>query len=348
MITKRSITKNWIEQIRKEHPRKDPLLIERMIWALVLVESLKLSGLDFTFKGGTAVSVLLGNVDRFSIDIDIVMEADVDLGQYFNRVVSLGGFLRWEEDVREGVIPKQHFKFYFPGVVQQNEFFVLLDVLIEKNQYFDRKEVELCSDLLEQEEPITMFLCPTIPALLGDKMTAFAPNTTGVRYGVGKDLEIAKQLFDIASLFDHTEDLEVVSKTFKQIANQELKYRNMLGEDPKHVLLDILDTSTLIGTRGSDFPQEYSEIMSGIRKLNGFVLNGSFSIEKGIVCAGKAAFLAASLLTEQEQLVKYDQTVDMRSWEFVSPNPTKLNKLKKTNPEAFFYFMKAYELLSKN
>ena len=348
MITRRSVTKNWIEQIRKEHPRKDPLLIERMIRALVLVESLKLSGLEFTFKGGTAVSVLLENVYRFSIDIDIVIEEEVDLGRYFDRVVSLGGFLRWEEDVREGVIPKQHFKFYFPGVVQEKEFFVLLDVLYEENQYFDRKEVVLSSDLLEQEEPLTRLLCPTIPALLGDKMTAFAPNTTGVRYSVGKDLEIAKQLFDIALLFDHTEDLEVVSKTFRQIANQELKYRNILGKEAKHALLDILDTATLIGVRGADFPQAFSEILSGIRKLNGYVLSGSFTIEKGIVCASKASFLAASLLTNQKQLVKYDQTIDMRRWEFESPNPTRLNKLKKTNPEAFFYFMKAYELLRRN
>ncbi len=43
--------------------------------------------------------------------------------------------------------------------------------------------------------------------MLGDKLTAFAPNTTGIRHFKGdKDcsMEIIKQLFDIASLFDVT------------------------------------------------------------------------------------------------------------------------------------------------
>ena len=38
--------------------------------------------------------------------------------------------------------------------------------------------------------------------ILGDKLTAFAPHTTGVPLCVGKSMEIAKQLFDVATLID--------------------------------------------------------------------------------------------------------------------------------------------------
>ena len=89
-------------------------------------------------------------------------------------------------------------------------------------------------------------------------------------------------------------------------------------------------------------------MMNGIKKLSAFVLKGRFTIEEGIICAGKVACLVAFLLTEQEELIKFDQNIDMRSWTIESPSPTKLNKLKKTNPEAFFYFVKAYELLRKD
>jgi hypothetical protein len=36
--------------IRKVSPGKDPILIEKMIMALTLAESLKLAGLEFIFK----------------------------------------------------------------------------------------------------------------------------------------------------------------------------------------------------------------------------------------------------------------------------------------------------------
>ena len=42
--------------------------------------------------------------------------------------------------------------------------------------------------------------------ILGDKLTAFAPHTTGVPLGVGKSMEIAKQLFDAATLIDAMEN----------------------------------------------------------------------------------------------------------------------------------------------
>lgn len=55
MISTQSRTKEWIMGIRKEAVGRDPILIEKMILALTLVENLKLSGLDFVFKGGTAL-----------------------------------------------------------------------------------------------------------------------------------------------------------------------------------------------------------------------------------------------------------------------------------------------------
>ena len=41
--------------------------------------------------------------------------------------------------------------------------------------------------------------------ILGDKLTAFAPYTIGIPFGVDKELEIIKQLNDIACLFDELE-----------------------------------------------------------------------------------------------------------------------------------------------
>ena len=45
-----------------------------MIWALTLLEQLKIYGLNFTFKGGTALLLATEKPKRFSIDFDIITE----------------------------------------------------------------------------------------------------------------------------------------------------------------------------------------------------------------------------------------------------------------------------------
>ena len=52
MISIRSYTQKWIMGVREASPRMDPILIEKIIMALTLVESLWVSGLDLIFKEG--------------------------------------------------------------------------------------------------------------------------------------------------------------------------------------------------------------------------------------------------------------------------------------------------------
>ncbi len=70
MIEKTSYTKRWIESFREnpDYNKTDPILIEKMIMALSLLEQLAINKLDFVFKGGTSLILLLDNANRFSID----------------------------------------------------------------------------------------------------------------------------------------------------------------------------------------------------------------------------------------------------------------------------------------
>lgn len=66
--------------------------------------------------------------------------------------------------------------------------------------------------------------------MLEDKLTAFAPNTSGIPYVKGnhdRSLEIIKQLYDVGRLFEHVEDLNLTMASFKEIAVVELQYRYM-------------------------------------------------------------------------------------------------------------------------
>ena len=58
MITKDNFSEEHIRQIQNENKR-DPLLIERTLFAFGLLEALVKVGLSFTFKGGTSLMLLL-------------------------------------------------------------------------------------------------------------------------------------------------------------------------------------------------------------------------------------------------------------------------------------------------
>jgi hypothetical protein len=41
---------------------------------------------------------------------------------------------------------------------------------------------------------------------------------------------------------------------------------------------------------------------------------------------------------------RYSNKIDMTEWQIEQPNNTRLNKLKKSNPEAFYYWFKYYSI----
>lgn len=345
MISGQSRTKEWIMGVRDVSPRGDPILIEKMIMALILVEHLTRSGLNFIFKGGTSLALLLGRIQRFSIDIDIILPDDRSLEDCFQLVLNQGAFHRIEENKRAGDLPKQHYKFYFMSVIQQRESHILLDILFEKNPYPRLQDVEIVSDLISVEGESTKVVCPVLEGLLGDKLTAFAPHTTGIRFGVNKELEMAKQLFDIAVLFDVITDIEIVATAFNNIASQELAYRALNELTPEDILVDAFDTAVLMGLRGLPANHEYAELVEGSKKLAAFTYSGFFTLDSAILCASKAAYLSALILRQKNSANHFNQDLDLSTWSIANPDYNRLNKLKKTSPETFYYFYLAVDLM---
>ena len=71
---------------------------------------------------------------------------------------------------------------------------------------------------------------PTIEGLLGDKLTAFAPNTIGVPFetknGNSMVMQVVKQLYDIGELFDIANNFNNISIAFKTTYTKEAGYKD--------------------------------------------------------------------------------------------------------------------------
>jgi len=346
MIHEDSLKEKWILDIAKQH-KSDPILVEKVVRALSLLEHLQIGELEFIFKGGTALMLLLNEPKRFSIDIDIIVSKKPDnMEEIMEGVLGSSDFKEYKTDERRSKsnIEKEHFKFYYKPVTnaRAEQEYILLDVLYEDSHYGQYiEDIEIKSRFIKSERENVKVSVPIPEAILGDKLTAFAPNTTGVPYGRGKEVEIIKQLFDVGHLFDMINDMAIVSEVFTQFAKTELAYRELNELNQDDVLNDVFQTALIISTRGKSGLGNYNEIQKGIQNIKNYIFSESFHIERAMVSAAKVAYIATMIKTGVAKVDHFQDAMEVKDWEIEQSFDNRLNKLKKSNPEAFFYWYKS-------
>jgi hypothetical protein len=341
MINKESFSKEWIFKQRTAYPKADPQLIERQIFAFELLGLLSGTGKDFVFKGGTSLLLLLPTAHRLSIDVDIVGDFSFE---ELEKLIPASVFIKVEEDEREKKgIPKKHFKFYYTSVVDNKPSYVLLDVLYTEHGYPTIQKVPIRHTLFTVAHETTVGI-PTIDGILGDKLTAFAPNTIGVPYGKRKSMEIIKQLFDVGELFDVGTDLSQIRESYKAIHKQEMTFREKKFSIDD-TTQDTIDNAFLLcqsGLRGSIQNDKSTELQQGIRQIQSYMLGAPFRIEEARIAAAKAAWLSAMVKSKTSVSMvdlRYNESkLSQIKEESLSGNLMILNRLKSTQTEAFYYW----------
>ena len=347
MISQQTLTLDWINKVSASNNKADKILIEKVIRALLLLEGLTDNKVLFVFKGGTALMLHFNSSKRLSIDIDIVMHEPVELESVLDKVAKEKGFIRMEMQERNVNydIEKAHYKFFYQPIYKtsQAEDYVLLDILFEQPKYVQLISLPINSSFVDQQgEPLYVNV-PSLNDLLGDKLTAFAPNTTGIPYekgGNSRAMEIIKQLYDIGNLFDTSDNLDITRTTFQKFAITELGYRN-LGENWSDVLDDIYQTALLICTRGQSGKGDFDALQLGLKQIKRYIFSGGYNIEDAITHASKAAYLSILIKRKTTVIERFNNSLG-EDWLIGQPFNTKLNKLKKSNSEAFFYWYKLY------
>jgi predicted nucleotidyltransferase component of viral defense system len=349
MITDKSYSKEWIlEKASEVGKRGDPKILEKVIMAFSLLEQIQLEAIPLVFKGGTSLLLHLDPPQRFSIDIDLIIPVEQDkLIPAFDKIVANGLFTSWKDDSdrkNKTNAPVGHYKFYYKSAIDVNfgEEPILLDVLFSESYYPQTIDKPITHQWLLTEDSLIEVKVPNIESILGDKLTAFAPTTIGILYTKNRPVEIIKQLFDIAALFDKATNFDTVKQAYLKISEEEVKFRE-LAITWKDTLNDTYDTAYTIALR--DITSEhFRHLQTGISNIVNFILT-RFTIEEAITCAAKAAYLSTVLQKEQlPNIQRFVNPAQIKSFEIAHPSYNKLNKLKKINPEAFYYFYKAVEM----
>lgn len=380
MIDISSLSAEWLVEKRKQYG-KDPAIMESMIYALYLLEQLSLTGLDFIFKGGTSLIMILEQPQRFSIDIDIIVKPDISkekLESYLLKIVDASAFSNMKLDERrsykEGV-PKAHYIFNFKSnvpaknkaaeVLSNPEREILLDVLFAENHYPTLVERPIQTEWLQLKGEVITVITPDINSIAGDKLTAFAPETTGVPYhreAINEKgevirsemfMEIMKQVFDVGCLFDLLDNLETFKSSYHATATGEIKYRPERNiASVEEVLRDTIATAMLIARKDVQIvrqgKEKFTYLNAGINQFGHYVYTGNFRIEQAQVASSKAAYLAATMLSGTATgLRKFNNKMPLADYLITHPEYNFLNKRLKfvAKGEALFYWNEIVKLL---
>lgn len=365
MINEKCFTPEWLESFKKqkEHELIQTNILEKMIYAFHLLEQLENNGLEFVFKGGTSLVLLLEEGNRFSIDIDIICKTErKELEAILDKVIESSKFtsvaLNERRSYKAG-IPKAHYSFSFESVFNtKTPGNILLDILVEDSIYPELIESTIQTKWIETDNGVTV-KTPSIDAITGDKLTAFAPNTIGIPYYKGEEsfaMEICKQLFDLSRLFEKISNLEVVYKSFMVHAEQEIVFRKNGDKKteltPEKVLRDTIDTCLIITKRERNKEEpaksNYKLLQNGIRAFGtGYLMSGNFRIDDAVIAASKVAHLCAKLLVGDLNPISHYDGRDIKPLTIEEPEWNFLNKLKK-QPEksSFYYWYQMVQLLT--
>lgn len=347
MLLRENYTKEHINELR-EQTGADPSILERTIFAFGLLEAIRSVGMPFTFKGGTSLMVLLENPRRLSTDIDIIVDKDTDLDKYINKAGTIFPFLSVEEHKRKGVndIEKRHFRFHFMSPRTMNEISILLDVVFEDNPYLKVVNRPIRNSLLLSEGEDLMIQLPDKNCILGDKLTAFAPRTTGIPFGMDKELEIIKQMFDCWTLLQEMDDYQTLCSTYDTVARIELGYRGM-DKNPADCLMDTIESCICIIGRGGIRPDDYLKFKSGISRIQNHIFVGKINGENAGGYASEVMYLAASMLIGQKDYVRIFNPDEYLNVQLKMKGVKKISVLRSTNPAAYAHVIKAFQMLQE-
>lgn len=179
---------------------------------------------------------------------------------------------------------------------------------------------------------------------MGDKLTAFAPHTTGIPFGVDKEMEIMKQMYDIYTLIDVIDDFIEVKETYKRFVQAEIAYR---GQEITYeeVLKDTIRANACIISKGHSDKDEFPLYMYRANSLKSHIFSEKYSGELATIQACKVQCLAAYVLVNAEQMIKINQPENYIDAKISMKENNKMAYMKKLKLEAYAYLVESVKLM---
>jgi len=211
------------EHFEKNSGYAPPYLCELVVYCLELLSNLAHRQLNFRFKGGNSLLLILDKPLRFSIDVDIATSEKKE------KLISIAEEIRNQSEVFTRLEIRQHktkpwlpmisFKIYFDSFFQSpDDSYVMLDAVLKpapSEGYVSPIRVE---GIYQSSENVEV---STPAGLIGDKLLTIGPSTLGIPIGKNKEAQRLKHVFDISQLSKFDIEVEKVRKSVLSCMKQE-------------------------------------------------------------------------------------------------------------------------------
>ena len=339
------LDKQSIEKLRQNLGFKDPGIFEKTVYALNLLPPLLGAYPDLIFKGGTSILLHQYPPTRLSIDIDILLPENKrkSINEQLVVVAERSGiFKSVEENVRKSKteIPKVHFKFFYDSYFSKIEQSILLDIVFSDNPYPRLVKKPLTGQPMILKETDAVVAIPTVEGLFGDKLTAGAPKTLGLKLSEGRDMEFLKQIIDLGTLFNLVASIDEIKKAFEKAIYQENVFRGTKFTD-KNVIDDILDVGWKYSqwlVKGADNSfEEINLINRGLGRIGNHLV-GSVDAASLKAMFGKIAYIMRLIKNGEKGAIIKNADISLLGNIRLNDKYAILERLKGINSEAYFYW----------
>lgn len=110
---------------------------------------------------------------------------------------------------------------------------------------------------------------------------------------------------------------------------------------------DVRKTALLLATRGVEGIGDFPLLQDGVKRLGSFIFESKYFIEDAIVDSAKAAYAVTCVEKGIAEVRKFSLSELTPNMNIGKSLPMKLNKLKKSRPEAFYYWYLLDNILSE-
>ena len=277
---------NAVTQLLETNKLRSIANLEKAIFTLELVAQLRESELEFVFKGGSAVQILLGDIwNRLSVDADICTTAtENEINSVLKSINEKFGGTNFEYTKRNSEItgPFISHRIRTPKLTDIQRT-ILLDAQLIKPEYIIQ-ETRLESFFYKSEVNVQT---PTIDSILGDKLSVIGPQTIGRKLQTSQNgIEYAKHFYDINSLAENLTNFMETKQTYSSIVEIQEKMRckkyqqEECIEDalftcqiaclPQDLGESLIKNSPIDRERGL---LEFDKLQSGLEQFRPFIVN---------------------------------------------------------------------------
>ena len=312
----RYFTKEHIEKNRKH---TSAILAEQVVHSLELVSLLVYEGLDFLFKGGNSLLVLLENPQRFSIDVDIASgETKEHVEEILDKLVKDSDvFTGWEKRVHKTKpwLPMtSYYIFYTSHFTEPSETSIMLDVQLKMTLYEKIQKPVCCGNFYQSEIKVWV---PSISSLTGDKLLTLGPSTLGIPLNKNKEAQRLKHAFDVSLLAENAPFIKKIRESINFCIEQEnsLQKKNLtikeVYEDTITLCRSVLDFNEEPPPENLS-PYLY-EIVKGRKPFAEHLLAGTYSWHELQIDLARVAVCFASVMAgisdkEFHEILNYNQS----------------------------------------